>query len=246
VGLPPLHLRLPLGTPAAPCDGPLARARRLSLTDGGVLENLGAQTLLQSSRFATWDMVVSDAGVREAPWTASPLTPLRSLVISLLSAGTLERILTVMNDKENRSMRTAIVREVEATWVAEVAVDASREAELAEYMKPVAAPRRRLCFTRMDQTRAEFLVRIPRWRWIELGVHPRSAAPSLDEALGWLSDARVDVGPAGEMYDELGGDDRVAELNRIATNFTALRGPDIRDLARHARWQVHLAHAVYG
>jgi predicted acylesterase/phospholipase RssA len=249
VGLPPLHLRLPLGTPPASLEGPLAGALRLSLTDGGVLENLGAQTLLQSKRFGTWNLLVSDAGPYERPWMASAFTPLRSLLISFLSADTLEQILNIMNSKENRSMRSAIARTVEDTWVSEIANDPSRHAELLAYLASARRSRRRLTFARLNQTWSRFLAGIPRWRWIELGARPGPENASLPttatDALEFLTGAGIDTGRAREMYAELGGDARAEELNRVVTNFTALRPGDVRDLARHARWQVHLAHAVY-
>jgi len=226
VGLPPLRLNV----------GP----RPVYLTDGGVLENLGVQTLLRSTRFGVWDLLVSDAGTHEAAWSPSAWAPLRSLVVSILSAGALERVMTVMNNKENRSMRSLLATEVEATWVAAVAKDATRREQLAEYVASAPATRRKLYFTRVDQTWAHFLAGIPRWRWIELGVEPSADVEAA------LAGAGIDVTAAKAMYAELGGDDRVEKLNQIKTNFTALPEDDIRDLARHARWQVHLAHGVYG
>jgi hypothetical protein len=61
-----------------------------------------------------------------------------------------------------------------------------------------------------------------------------------------LRGAGVRIDGAEAMYAELGGDARTQELNHVVTQFTALRKEDIRDLARHARWQVHLSQAVYG
>ncbi|HKA87120.1 MAG TPA: patatin-like phospholipase family protein [Haliangiales bacterium] len=246
VGLPPVALRLP-GEP--PRTGPLAGARTLWLTDGGVLENLGAQTLLASTGFGTWDLLVSDAGVRETAWTRSMATPFRSLLISILSAGTLERILTTMNDKENRSMRAAVARDVEATWVSQVARDPARQGDLAEHAAGSARPRRKLYFARVDQTWSRFLSGIPRWRWIELGVRnvpTASPAYAPADAAAVLAAHGVALGAAKDLYRELGGDDRAAALNRVKTGFTALAPGDVRDLALHARWQVHLARAVYG
>ena len=242
VGLPPIHLRLPLGSPPASQEGPLAGAPRLSLTDGGVLENLGAQTLLQSARFGTWNLLVSDAGPHERPWRASGLTPLRSLVVSLLSAGTLERVLTLMNNKENRSMRSALARTVEDTWVSEAASDPARQPALTAYLAGAPRPRRRLLFARLDQTLGRFLAGIPRWRWIDLGVSP---APPTDAAAA-LRGAGVRIDSAEAMYSELGGDARAQELNHVVTQFTALRKEDIRDLAVTPAGRCIFPEAVYG
>src|SRR5262249_53096679 len=143
----------------------------LALTDGGVLENLGVQTLLKSKPFSAWDLLVSDAGTHEAPWTRSPWAPIRSLVMALLSAGTLERLLTVMNNKENKSMRSLLAREVEATWVAATAKQAGWD-RLGAYASALPGERRKLYMTRVDQTWSKFIAGIPPWRWIELGVEP--------------------------------------------------------------------------
>ena len=62
VGLPPLALRLRDFPVKTTFSGPLENAGTIYLTDGGVLENLGIQTLLKSHRYASWNLIVSDAG----------------------------------------------------------------------------------------------------------------------------------------------------------------------------------------
>lgn len=68
IGLPPVTLDWSNLAPDVTLTGSLTGATKMAVTDGGVLENLGVQTLLASERFGTWDMVVSDAGVRDEPW----------------------------------------------------------------------------------------------------------------------------------------------------------------------------------
>src|SRR6266851_3954670 len=119
VGLPPLLLgAAELG--AAPRAGLLEGTDPLALSDGGVLENLGVQTLLKGRRFGTWNIVVSDAGQRDVAWR--PRRPgqwLTAFAIAALSASSLRRVLELMNDKENRSMRSATVLEAERSWMVE-------------------------------------------------------------------------------------------------------------------------------
>jgi hypothetical protein len=43
----------------------------------------------------------------------------------------------------------------------------------------------------------------------------------------------------------MGGEARIAELNRIGTHFTALPIADIEHLQAHARWQIHVLSALY-
>src|SRR5262249_35832793 len=60
IGLPPVKLsakEFPKGTEFR---GLLKGASCIALTDGGVLENLGTQTLLGNGRYKTWDVIISD------------------------------------------------------------------------------------------------------------------------------------------------------------------------------------------
>jgi hypothetical protein len=43
----------------------------------------------------------------------------------------------------------------------------------------------------------------------------------------------------------MGGETRIAELNRIGTNFAALSEREIEGLHAHACWQVHAMRALY-
>lgn len=61
---------------------------RLYLTDGGVLENLGVERLLASSRFAAKRIIVSDAGLAHTCHMAWRSRPLDVLGCEALSART--------------------------------------------------------------------------------------------------------------------------------------------------------------
>lgn len=109
-GLPPLSIasdRFAFGLEEA-----LADCRELLFTDGGIVENLGIERLLQSKRFGTKHVIASDAGVRDRPWTpAGTMGRVRSGLIFALSSEILERLLLIMSDKQNRSMRQLLYAE---------------------------------------------------------------------------------------------------------------------------------------
>ena len=74
IGLPPFVLdieKVPSGT-SRPAS--IAKPGSVYLSDGGVIENLGVQTLLRSRGFGSWDIIQSDAGalvlMGRAPFTA--------------------------------------------------------------------------------------------------------------------------------------------------------------------------------
>ncbi|MGE0398772.1 MAG: patatin-like phospholipase family protein [Kofleriaceae bacterium] len=98
-GLPPLVIKR--RAIQGPCDG----FDKLVLTDGGILENLGIERLLQSGTFGARHILVSDAGARDRMWKPGFVGWLKGLAIFGLSAQQLDRLLSIMNDKQNRSMR---------------------------------------------------------------------------------------------------------------------------------------------
>jgi hypothetical protein len=55
----------------------------------------------------------------------------------------------------------------------------------------------------------------------------------------------IDLGPALAIHAAMGGDARIAELNRINTHFTALGIKDLEGLHEHARWQVRATSVLY-
>jgi predicted acylesterase/phospholipase RssA len=177
----------------------LAGHRKLVLTDGGILENLGIERLLQSDAFGARHILVSDAGARDTNWQPSILGRLKSAAIFGLSSDTLDRLLLIMNDKQNRNMRQLLFQ----TFVGE-----SQQ------------PARRALFVRLEND------------WAATVPTEHASTPALARAK--------------ELYAELGGDEGVETVNRVATGFSGLRADTLRALETHARWQVHALVAIYG
>lgn len=249
IGLPPVRLRRRDLPPETQFDGPLDEVHTIALTDGGVLENLGVQTLLKSSRFGTQDLIVSDAGTYEPLWNPdSWLAPVRSLAVWLFSGRILDRIMLVMNSKQNRWTREALMEEIQMSWVAASVVD---RADLPAVRALVEARRttgrRRLLFGRIAQTWTTFMRSIPRYRLIELADRAGIAVPDPDtegvEAA--LDRIGIDLGRARDYHRQLGGDAGCMAVNRVRTGFTALDAATVDNLAAHAAWQIHATHAIY-
>lgn len=254
VGLPPLRLTRKWLPESVRFEGALKGSRSLALTDGGVLENLGTQSLFKSRRFQAWDMVVSDAGTRGKLWRSeSWLNPLRSFGVWLFSGRILDQLMLVMNDKENRWAREQVVDEIYDSWMAEALRSGPPSPSLEEVLAAgPALPRRRVLFVRVAQGWENFLGAIPRYRLVELGATaglPTSALPPPDAAPRLLEDflkrAGVDLTHAVDAYARLGGDAGARAVNEVATNFTALSARTVDRLEAHAAWQIHASHAVY-
>jgi predicted acylesterase/phospholipase RssA len=247
VGLPPVYLNRDEHIPEGWGGPGLAKHRRFALTDGGVLENLGVQTLLKSKRFAAWNLIISDAGRTEEAWEPRGIgNHLRGVIMGMISFPVIQRVTIMMNSKENRHMRLSAWGDLERTWL----VDALRgniSASLKDHLdRQHVAPRRRMLFVRLDQTLSDFLKNIPRWRLHELAARNGRSLPDpfppIKELLPMLG---VVLDRALEIHAAMGGDMRIAQLNRIATHFTALSEQDLADLKAHARWQVHAMRLLY-
>jgi predicted acylesterase/phospholipase RssA len=243
IGLPPILLSA-ADFSGAVREGMLAGTAPLALTDGGVLENLGVQTLLKSRRFGAQDIIISDAGLKDRPWRPRSFGRwLTALLIALFSASVLRRVLELMNDKQNRSMRALAFAELERSRMQE------------QFPKPRAADpspsrtRRKMMFIRVNQTLDSLLMNLPHWRLRELAQDPSAAMADLHSVhdIGRYLEERTGVilTQVREAYAAMGGDERVAELNRIGTGFTALSSRDVEGLAQHAAWQVRATHALY-
>jgi predicted acylesterase/phospholipase RssA len=247
VGLPPVYLRRGLHIPEGWGGADLAGHSRFALTDGGVLENLGVQTLLKSRRFAAWNLIISDAGRTEQTWKPGGLgNDLRGVIIGMISFPIIQRVTVMMNSKENRHMRLSAFGDLERSWLID-ALRGNTSPGMREYLdgQPVA-PRRRMLFIRLDQTLRELFGSIPRWRIHELAARNRQPLPeplpSISELLPMLG---VNLNRALEIHEAMGGDVRIRELNRVSTHFTALPKRDVDDLKAHACWQVHAMHALF-
>jgi predicted acylesterase/phospholipase RssA len=235
VGLPPVMLAKSDFEEGVVFQGPLEGHTFLALSDGGVLENLGVQTLLTPNMFGAHDLVVSDAAVAEVPWRPHQFFGwAHALAISLLSASVLERVLLLMSDKGVRSSRANLFS----------AVEKSRMSGPEQQENP--ARERRLIFARVNQDWNSMLENIASLRLRELlpdaNVIP-SKGPQIELAL--KKHAGVDFHRAKLFYNELGGDAAAAAMNRVKTNFTALPKDTVHKLALHAEWQVHALHEIY-
>jgi predicted acylesterase/phospholipase RssA len=246
VGLPPLQLRTGDFPEGVEFIDSLKGVNGLSLTDGGVLENLGIQTLLKSPSLGTWDMVVSDAGTAFKLWKNG--SALRSFGVWALSGQTLDQMMLIMNDKQNRWARQQVVEEIESTWLADAARTGKASAGLPVLLSGSPAfTRRQVLFVRVDQNWKKLLTSIPAYRLQELAgagaTLPNRKDPAAIEQ--FLTSRAVDLRRSKEIYAKL-KDDGADEMNSVGTNFTGLSDDVLNKLAWHAAWQVHATHAIYG
>jgi predicted acylesterase/phospholipase RssA len=220
-GLPPLSIKA--GRFKQKFSGEIKDHDRLVLTDGGVLENLGVERLIKSDTFGARHILISDAGVADVPWQPNLISRVKSFFIYALSPATLEKLLLMMNDKQNKSMRELAYARVDRTLDTDRAV----------------------LFVRVDQTWGRMISGIPGWRRKELGI-PVHKDPSVVEDPAAIEAAlagKVDLARAKALYV---GDERAKAANKIGTNFTGLDDGELDLLDRHAQWQVHAMHALYG
>lgn len=256
VGLPPLVLSRVKDLRAADFSGDLEGHDALALTDGGVLENLGVQTLIASPPFLTWNLVVSDAGTREEPWRQSVLKRFKTAGIALLTGGALDQVMMLMNAKQNRWMRQHTQLELEESWFAAGLRAASHGAPLGSALETAlrerpTLPRRKLLFVRVNQSFESLVTGIVPWRLVELWERARDGAPpaplpsTFEERVRFLADLGVNLSPAQETYERLGGASAAARMNAVPTSFTGLPREQVEALATHAEWQVLATHALY-
>jgi hypothetical protein len=175
------------------------------------------------------------------------LARLRAIGIGLLSPD-LERVMLLMSSKESRQMRQQLYGVLERSWLDEILRE--RPPHIPPGLDSLLesrpqGPRRRILFVRMGQTLSAMISGIPAWRLQELGI-PVVAQDSWEDRLARLKNAGVPLENALTLFAALGGDARVATLNEVPTTFFGLPADDLRDLARHAEWQVHALAAIYG
>jgi hypothetical protein len=178
---------------------------------------------------------------------------IRGLGVWLLGGRILDRLMLVMNDKQNRWARQEIYDQLIRSWLVDSVRSESpnSSAGMTEYLREEPGrPRRILLFVRVAQDWNSFLLSIPRWRLAELGDRSGTRkdvlrtfdAPHIGEV---LDRAGCDLSAARTHYERVGGDQGARTMNQVATGFTALSEDIIDRLAEHAAWQVHAAHAVY-
>ncbi len=218
--LPPLTLNQ---NELLPFEGRLAGQTELSLTDGGVLENLGVERLLASQTFKADDIICCDAGVADSTWAPSLWQLLVSTGAFALSRQTLARLLTMMNDKQNKTMRQFLMREMGV-------------------IRPRPDPRG-LWMVRIDQTWKDFFEGISEGfrRGLAGGAPFPAQTASADEVVEFLEKHGKDLGRARAHFQPKDNE----SANSVGTSFTGLSQADIDALERHAAWQIHACHAVF-
>jgi predicted acylesterase/phospholipase RssA len=261
IGLKPVSLRRGKELPADwGKETEVESLDSIQLTDGGVLENLGVQTLLDSPRLARWDLIVSDAGTAENLWKPTLGERMTAGLMWAVSNETLKGISVLMNNKNDRHTRHEVLAALEESWlggaVAEgKAADDAMKALLAEMFEGAPRPlrRRKLLMVRVDQSWEDLFARIAPWRLVEFGAKPADAQKWSKERdaraiEAFLEGTGVNLQEAKAIYDDpqgFGGRKGVERANAVTTNFTALSSEDLAALFAHARWQVHALKAVY-
>lgn len=258
IGLPPYVLnpeRFPSGTELR---STLRGAKAIYLSDGGVLENLGVQTLMRSNRFESWDIIQSDAGASSSAWQGPRASDRwKSVLIGLLGGWSLERVMQLMSDKQERWARSEIFDAQGRSWLTnevrrreEQGLDLSEELQAFLDESPNRR-RRRVMFISLGQKWSRFFGGIPQWRLIELTERagqdptsiPRDGDPSA--VVEYLESLGCDLSDARCHHAQMGGDRMVPHLNKVKTSFCALSRDTIRRLAEQAAWQVHATYVVY-
>jgi hypothetical protein len=86
--------------------GTLSDHPYLLLSDGGILENHGVQTLLKSHSYGTQTILLSDSETRDKTWNpTSHFKRLIDIAAALVSHGTLKRNIEIFYNKQNKNMR---------------------------------------------------------------------------------------------------------------------------------------------
>jgi predicted acylesterase/phospholipase RssA len=228
VGLPPIYLRKRRWFADVRMMGDLEGQSMLALSDGGVIENLGTQTLLKSRTFGTPHIIASDAGTKQPAWRpGNPFYWARSFVMWLLSGSILERFALVMSDKQSRWMREELFHE-------------------ATGHLPRSRARRNILLARVNADWETLVGGVRPERLAELT--PGDSAPLTsaagEEALAKHAWGRADLlAEAKEGFNALGM--KKKQLNGIGTHFFGMPKEELDALARHSYWQVLAAFAIY-
>ncbi len=252
IGLPPVLLKRKIFSSDATFRGDKKWRRGLSLTDGGVLENLGIQTLLKSRRYGTHDLIVSDSGTAEATWERRPIKNFfRSTGVGIAGGSTLDRIMMIMNAKENRWARQQAIEKTNSSWLSTCLAGGALTPGVRSLNESFPSTRRNTMFVRVNTNWRKFFKGIPYHVFSEHGVSDTDIEQlksdnTVEHRERLLAAHGVDLQRARESYSRLGGDTGAATANAVSTSFVGLSGPTLDALAEHAAWQVFAAHAVYG
>lgn len=257
--LPQVVLKIGIDFPVDwDCGDGASKISRIALTDGGVIENLGIQTLLKSRTFGVDDIITSDAGTSDFGWRPSKLKA--KIVSSIPVLATLSRLLRavdVMSQKQDRHMRSQLFLEQKNSRLKTGLPEGSNATfELDQVVLragQVQKSGRKVIMVRVDQTLDKFLRNIPIIRLSELArdsgiLMPNASDPNnierfLVKALN--PNKSTLLSQACNMYRELDGDNAANRCSQVRTNFTSLSQASIRELQNHAYWQMLACFALY-
>jgi len=242
---------------------------RFALVDGGVLDNLGVQSLLSSkSGLSCWDIIVSDAGTREELWKPRNIvikafksawdTACAGVGVGIgwISIGDLLRVNKVMFNKEVRQMRHHLFDEQEKSWMMAAIESGNADEALKEFVARERGShgvrvRRKILFIKINQFWDSMIGHIPNWRLNELADRAGVKGDcfpdrgNTKEMELFLHGCGVDLAPANEIYKSMGGDDAVRKANDVPTSFSKLSTESIDILYSHALWQAKALHGIY-
>jgi predicted acylesterase/phospholipase RssA len=276
VGLPPVYLKQKKHIPKNLVKDEYRKHKRIALSDGGVLENLGLQTLLLSGKpFTSWDIISSDAGAPLKAWKPGKIMEkIMGVGMGILSAPIIKRITILMNDKENRHMRSRLFEELEKTWLVSGIhnPNVAKAPGMQEYIKNQPLKnRRQVLFLYIDQNWRDFFYNMPQWRMVELMESYKNRtgnqAIPIPTQPKWYSPDKVKekytheivkilkkildtlkadrLVEAEKVYTDMGKEDAVEKIKHISTGFSGLSEEKLKQLYDHAYWQVMASYATY-
>ena len=261
--LPPIYLKRGNEIPEGWGKGELKRHKRFVLVDGGVLDNLGIQSLLsEKSGFSCWDLIVSDAGTKEESWKpkgffpkiASSLLGSVGIGSGFLSVPDLIRTAFIMQSKETREMRHNIFQEQITSWLEEEILSekpsqAARRFCRLELERASGNQRRKVLFVSVNRDWDEAIRKIPEWRLEELKEKVgESRLPERRDTGGiedFLKTAGVNLDTARCYYEKMGGKNGIERANSVGTHFRAIDSDCLDALYYHSLWQIHLLYQIY-
>jgi predicted acylesterase/phospholipase RssA len=276
VGLPPVYLKQKKHIPKNLVKDEYRKHKRIALSDGGVLENLGLQTLLLSGEpFKSWDIISSDAGAPLKAWKPGKIMEkIMGVGMGIVSAPIIKRVTILMNDKENRHMRSRLFEELEKTWLVSGInnPNVAKAPGMQEYIKNQPPKnRRQVLFLYIDQNWRDFFYNMPQWRMVELmefyknrtgnqaiPLPPQPKWYSPDEEKEKYTHEIVKIlkkildtpkadrlVEAEKVYTDMGKEEAVEKIKRISTGFSGLSEEKLKQLYDHAYWQVMASYATY-